>query len=191
MGDFGNNYGFRNRMTIYRIKKDAIPDAVDASVNADSIVFSYNNKPMPVTKKWVRSDYDCEAMIVYNDTLILFSKNWQGPKCNIYVIPAIPGTYEISPVQTIIPDGLITAAALSPDKTKLLLLGYKDYCPFVYLINKFNPHKITLKKAVHKYYSAKLGFQTEGITFVSPDEAYISCEKNKLKPSTLFRVRFW
>jgi hypothetical protein len=190
IGDFGNNYGLRNRMVIYRIDKNLIPDTGNCTIGADSIIFSYKNKPLPSTKKLIRSDYDCEAMIAYNDTLILFSKNWKGPICNIYFLPAQPGTYELSPVQTIIPDGLITAASLSYDKTKLLLLGYKDYCPFVYLINKFHPDKISLKKAVHKYFSARLGFQTEGISFVSQDEAYISCEYNKFRPGTLFKIKF-
>lgn len=190
VGDFGNNFGLRNKMVIYRIDKNAIPDTGNYSVDADSIIFSYRNKPLP-GKKLERSSYDCEAMVPFHDTLVLFSKNWKGTNCNIYILPAIPGTYELSPVQTIIPDGLITGASLSPDKTKVLLVGYKDYCPFVYLLNKFNLQKISLKKAVHRYYSAKLAFQTEGITFSSQNEAYISCELNKLRPNTLFKVHFW
>ena len=190
IGDFGNDYGLRNRLVIYRINKNLIPDTGNITIAADSIVFSYIDKPSPKTKKLVRSDFDCEAMVPYKNTIILFSKNRNAPDCNIYFVPAKPGTYELSPVQTIFPDGAITAASLSFDKTKLILLGSKDHCPFLYLIDKFDPNNISLKKSAYRYFSSRLGYQAEGIAFVSANEAYISCEHNRLRPNTLFKVRF-
>lgn len=189
VGDFGNNYGLRNRFTIYRVNKSSVPDTGNISIEADSIIFSYNNMPSP-GKRLKRSAYDCEAMICFNDTLVLFSKNWVKPFCNIYFLPAQPGEYKLSPVKRIYLEGLITGASISPDKSEILLIGYKDYCPFVYLLNKFSLDKLTLKRSVHKYYSAMLGFQTEGITFISPDVALISCELNRFRQNTLFKIKF-
>jgi hypothetical protein len=188
IGDIGNNYGLRNTMVIYRIDKQFVPDSGNITVIADSIVFHYKNMVPDQPGKHKFSDFDCEAMIALNDTLILFSKNWNSPRCNIYFLPAKPGEYEIVPQQTLAPDGLITAASLSPDKKKLLLLGYKDYCPFLYLINHFNLYNITLNKSVHRYFSARLGLQTEGITFFNDHSAFISCESNSLRANSLFKV---
>jgi hypothetical protein len=187
IGDFGNNLGTRKELTIYRIKKVSIPESGNASVNADSIVFSYNNMEKP-GKKPARSQYDCEAMVCCNDTLILFSKNWQRPLCRVYYIPAKPGRYHISPVTTLNIEGLVTGATLSSDKKKLLLIGYKDYSPFIYMIKPFNIKNIKIKRSAYRYYDTRLAQQTEGIAFTSSDEAYISSEMNPAHKNTLFKV---
>ena len=188
MCDFGNNYGLRNNLTIYKINKSDIPDSGNVSVNAEKIEFSYKNKPAP-SVKLKRSQYDMEAMICYHDTLVLFSKNWEKPYCNIYFIPAKAGIYEIEPIKTIYLNGLVTAASLSPNQKQLLLLGYHDYVPFVFLLNDFSLQNIQVNEAIYRRYDAKFCYQTEGIAFVKHDEAYISCERNILKPNSVFRIR--
>jgi hypothetical protein len=190
VGDFGNNYGFRKNLTIYKVWKKSIPTHGNANVTAEKIEFSYLNMPKP-GKLYKRSAYDMEAMISYHDTLVLFSKNWEEPYCNIYFIPSVPGKYQIAPAKTIHLDGLVTAASLSPDQTKVLLLGYRDYVPFVYILNDFSLQHISLNKPVFTYFTSYPGYQTEGITFMNDHEAMISCELNKYRLSSLFRIYFW
>ena len=59
IGDFGNNYGQRNLLTIYKIKKKSIPIKGNCTVKAEKIQFSYKDMPLAglVPK---RSAYDCE-----------------------------------------------------------------------------------------------------------------------------------
>jgi hypothetical protein len=189
IGDFGNNYGQRNLLTIYKIKKTSIPNTGNCKVKAEIIQFSYLNMPLAGAIPQ-RSAYDCEAMVCFNDTLVIFSKNWQKPICNVYCIPAKAGKYNISPSETIKLEGLVTSASLSPDGQNLVLLGYKNFVPFVLLIQNFSLNNISIRKSIFKLYDSQLGFQTEGIAFSSPTKAYISCEKHKYRPNSLFTINF-
>ena len=130
LADFGNNFNDREDLLILRFtsgfqsKKDPLV--------VDSILFKYEDQfffPPPASSL----NFDCEAMVVMNDTIFLFTKDRSNPyksQTLMYCIPALPGThiakYKAS-FNTLVPlflQGSITGAALSQDKTKLLLLGY-------------------------------------------------------------------
>ncbi len=83
--DFGNNFGHRNHCIIYRIEKSIIPDTGNAKVMSEKIAFTYGNLPKPETG-YTRSSFDCEAMISYNDTLVIFSKNWKVALFVIFIL---------------------------------------------------------------------------------------------------------
>jgi hypothetical protein len=190
IGDFGNNFGQRNLLSIYKIQKKSIPLTGNCSVIAEVIQFSYKDMPLSsiIPQK---SAFDCEAMVCFQDTLVLFSKNWEKPYCNVYCIPNKSGKYVISPKTSFFLEGLVTGASISPDGKALVLLGYKDYVPFVMLFKQFNINKITTKSSIFRVFDSELGYQTEGITFVSPSKAFISSETNKYRPNSLFTVNFW
>ena len=93
IGDFGNNGNTRRDLKIY---KSVNPEAVFANqLTVDTISFSYSNQSAfpPAANKL---NFDCEAMVWYQDSLYLFTKNRTNPYdgwCYMYVLPDKPGAY--------------------------------------------------------------------------------------------------
>ncbi|GIV34938.1 MAG: hypothetical protein KatS3mg031_2473 [Chitinophagales bacterium] len=129
IGDFGNGGNNRRDLRIYKI-----PDPATISgtiVQPEIIQFSYADQrrfpPLPSNQ-----NYDMEAMIYYKGNLYLFSKNRTEPfngYTKLYRLPARPGTHVAELLDSIylgpppMMQSWVTAAALSPDKTKLALLS--------------------------------------------------------------------
>jgi hypothetical protein len=119
IGDFGNNNNKRRDLRIYRYDP--------GSGNIDSIVFAYPDQkqfPPPHQQQW---NFDCEAFVWYGDSLHLFSKNrFVGNfYTKHYILPDKPGTYSaILRDSFLLPDRVVTGAALSPDQRILALTAY-------------------------------------------------------------------
>jgi len=176
IGDVGNNSGSRNNLTIYKIKKNKIGRKSNQSDKADVIKFSYQNqKDFSFTRR--STPFDCEAMIEFQDSLFLFSKNWTDHTTWMYKFPKKEGEYKITPVDTFNFNGLVTGADLNEDETILALLGYKDFKPMVWIFSEFpNTSFFKGKKQLLKLESL-FNAQTEGICFVGNDSLFISCER--------------
>ena len=184
--DVGNNYGRRDVMKIYKIDKDSIPSSGNATLAADIIRYSYagreeNNNPLK------RSPFDCEAAFAYGDSLYLFTKDWETLSTTLYTCSTMPGKYELEPRMTYPVDGLVTGADMSPDSSFLMLCGYKDYVPLVWLIRDFDPAGYSHGKILRFEYPALTNLQTEGITVLSPERVYISCERTEF-PAALYSM---
>ncbi|AOW10999.1 hypothetical protein [Flavobacterium gilvum] len=158
IGDLGNNvFGNRKDLHFLRIKKNSM-DMKNPVI--DTIAFSYENQTDFVPKKEVNTtDFDCEAFVVTNDSIYLFTKQWVSEKTNVYRLPKTPGTYIAQFKETLNVDGLITGATLLPQKKGIVLCGYSHYMqPFVYLLydyknNDFltgNKRKIKISLIFHQ-----------------------------------------
>jgi hypothetical protein len=92
IGDFGNNNNSRQNLRIYKLPN---PEENADTLQPDTISFSYENQTaFPPTSD--NLNFDCEAMVWYNDSLYLFSKNRTNPFTGwtyLYVLPAEPGNY--------------------------------------------------------------------------------------------------
>lgn len=185
IGDMGNNVGNRTNLCIYKIPKSAIPEHDDAAVMAEIIHFSYADQ-MSKKPAIYKHNFDCEAMLVYEDNLLLFSKNWNDLKSRVYQLPKTPGNYVVEPLNTLDVDGLITGADLSPDGKTIALCGYKDYEPFLFLIYDFVPDDIFAGNKRRIAINGKFGVQTEGITFFSSNRLLISAEKTAVAPARIY-----
>lgn len=186
IGDFGNNAGNRKNLLIYKIDKATIPDSIDASVSSEIIHYRYGDQEN-FDIRYGQHDFDCEAMIVFNDSLYLFTKNWANLSSRLYALPKIPGDYTIYPLDEYGVDGLVTGASIDYDNGIIVLCGYKNYNPFVLIINNFtrndffsgNKRRIDLKDLK--------GTQTEGIAYSGNYDFVISSEKTVVAPPRLFR----
>jgi hypothetical protein len=185
IGDFGNNRGRRTDLRIYRIAKSEIDDQPEINLLAEKIDFVY---PDQENFEFGLNDnpHDCEAFICMDDSLILFSKDWVTRKTNVYRLPAIPGRFEAELVDSFNVDGLVTGADISPDRQRLVLLGYKDYVPFIWYFDKIEKNNLfggnRKKFIIPQYFRA----QTEGILFYSNDTLLFSSEYSQL-PARLYR----
>lgn len=173
--DIGNNYGRREELTIYMVSKDSIPVAGNARVHPEIIHYRYGD----MEKKsgyFSRSPYDCEAAFAWQDSLYLFTKDWEHQQTDLYICPASPGTYTLLPAAKFAADGLVTGADIHPDSGLIMLVGYKDYVPFVWEIRGFDFSDYSMASARRIDFPEKYDLQTEGIAIAAEERIYISCE---------------
>ena len=128
IGDFGNNDNIRKWLTIYKIENPI--DIKGEETQAEIIKFTFP-KQLNFPPKSSEKNFDLEAFVFYKRNLYLFSKNRTEPfdgDTNLYKIGDHADNYQadfISNFNTCTTyEKLcwITSAALSPDRTKLVLL---------------------------------------------------------------------
>ena len=183
VGDFGNNGGYRKDLCIYKIDKEEVK-AQDDSVFAEKITFHYAEQDN-FKRRSLKHNFDCEAMTVYGDEILLFSKNWKNQKTRLYKIPKEAGDYELKAFQRCDVNGLITGASYNKKWNTLCLIGYRDYRPFMVIDYNFtgrleNSKRIGIKK---RRFS-----QTEGIFLDDDGIIYISSEKTKRFHQNIYRI---
>ncbi len=179
IGDFGNNFqGNRTDLHILRIEKKSF--LMNQPV-IDTISFSYSNQTDFTIQKPNTTDFDCEAFVVSQDSIYLYSKQWSQNKTNVYVFPKTPGKHIAQLKEKLTVDGLVTGATLTP-KNEIVLCGYtKTLHPFLYLISNLkdfnfsvaNKRKIKLALPLH---------QIEGISTFDGKLFYLTNESFVKKP---------
>ena len=91
IADIGNNNGNRIDLKIYKILKSDFKKST--SVSAEIISFSYEDQTN-FDSKPNGSNFDAESIVVYNNSILIFTKNWNDLKTNVYKTPLIKGDYE-------------------------------------------------------------------------------------------------
>ena len=179
IGDFGNNSrGNRTDLHILRIEKNSF--LLNQPV-IDSIFFSYSDQTDFTPKKSNTTNFDCEAFVVSQDSIYLFTKQWSQKKTSVYVLPKNTGNHIAQLKETLNVKGLITGATLTP-KNVIVLCGYsKKLKPFLYLLHDYknndfstgNQRKIKLALPFH---------QIEGIATFDGKQFYLTNESFVRKP---------
>jgi hypothetical protein len=191
VGDVGNNAGDRKDLRIYKLHKSQFPAQGNAVVSAEVISFSYSDQSSFVPANQ-QTNFDCEAILSFEDSLYLFSKNWLNEKTKVYRLPKTSGTYIAMLIDSFDVDGLITAADYHSDHHELVLLGYKNFKPFFWLLFDFKSSAFfSGNKRRIDFPITYLGSQTEAVLFCEKDDVYISTEKNALVTNKLLRVYTW
>ncbi len=178
LGDFGNNqFGNRTDLHILRIKKSSIQQN-DPQI--DTIWFQYSNQTNFSPHEANTTDFDCEAMIVTEDSIYLFKKEWTSLKSTVYRLPKHPGNYIADSLFTLDVNGLITGATYYEEKKLIVLCGYTTaLAPFLYLLydysdNRFlygNKRRINVNLPIHQVE----GIATNnGVTYFLTNEEFES-----------------
>lgn len=173
VGNFGNNFGNRKDLKIYKAR---ISDLLTQDeVEVEEIAFSY-----PDQESFFNGyghNHDCESVIAYRDSLYLFSKNWQDMRTKLYSLPKKPGSYVANMISSGDARGTLTAAALSEDQSRLFLLGYNPgdgFDPFVWTVTDWTGSDFLSGKMDRKNITNRR--QTEGIIMADESTLYISAE---------------
>lgn len=140
LGDFGNNAnGNRTNLRIYKIDKVSL---LNNTPIIDTIKFSYSNQTTFTATGVNNTDFDCEAFVVSNDSIFLFTKQWVSKKTSMYSLPKTSGTYTANLLNTLDVQGLITGGTLLQNKKMVTLCGYTNLLqPFFYLLYDFTNQK--------------------------------------------------
>lgn len=180
IGDFGNNAsGNRKDLHILRIEKKSLSRN---NQKIDTLSFSYSNQKNFKTTKANATNFDCEAFIVSDENIYLFTKQWKERKTSVYQIPKIPGKHIAQLKESYDVDGLVTSATFLPEKKLLVLAGYSRFLsPFMYLFYDYNgsdffsgnKRKIKIALPLH---------QMEGITTQDGLHYYLTNENFSRRP---------
>lgn len=160
IGDFGNNSGDRTDLTIYRIDKTDFESS--DTVSAEVIQFSYENQTDFTTSP--NSDWDAEALIAFDDQLVVFTKQWQTMGTVAYGFPKTPGVHSAQLLENYDVNGLITGATWQSDSQRLVLVGYSILLsPFLLQIEGVTSSNIFTEE-ISKLLLNSNFLQVEGIT---------------------------
>ena len=187
IGDFGNNAGNRKDLQILKIPKKLISDSRDITIRPEILKFSYPNQ-VDFHPFYMNHNFDCEAFFCFKDSLYLFSKNWQDHKTRVYKLPKDTGTFSALLYDSFDVDGLITGADISPDNQKVILIGYKNFKPFIWLLFDFKSDHFFSGNKRRISFPFRFGNQTEGICFTDDEHVFISSEKSKLYRNKIFQL---
>lgn len=120
IGDFGNNFGNRKNLRIYKV---ALENITSSATEATAEIISFN---YPDQSNFIKStnatDFDCEAMCFYDDEIHLFTKKWKTAGCTHYTLAVEEGYHVAKKESDITTDFLVSGCCLS--ENKLYLAGY-------------------------------------------------------------------
>lgn len=170
IGDFGNNLGNRIDLTIYKVSITDFFTTPNDSIIADSILFNYSDQT-DFTPSNFTTNYDCESIANYGDSLIIATKNWGNYQSCVYHIPKLPGNYTLSPQLTFNAQGLVCAAHYNPVSQTSWYCGYTFSDAFVIKIDSTSTlqrHELNMSGSI----------QVEGITELNNNSILISTENN-------------
>lgn len=203
IGDFGNNAnGVRQDLAIYKIPLINFSNEIATSIPSDEVEiihFSYPAQTEFSAENPNTTDFDCEAMLIFNEKIHLFTKEWGREHSVHYTLPINAGTYEAQQVAIYPIEGLITAADISPDGKSVFLLGYDDVVnssnpprgrTFAWVFTEFPGHNFFL--GTDTYYEFIGGFilngQLEGVVYQDNQRLLISAEKVSFFPARLYEL---
>jgi hypothetical protein len=167
IGDFGNNSNKRRDLKIYKTEK--INHNSD-SLKTQVISFIYPDQkelPPSVTNR----NFDCEAFVFSRASLYLFTKNSFAGNgfTKRYRLPAKAGNYKAELLDSFYLNNSVTAADISPDGKRLVLLSHFRGNDF------FSGNLLKIKIPLN---------QAEAITFADDNTIYYAAEG-----SFLYKIR--
>jgi len=190
-GDVGNNRGNRHDLRILRISKESI---LNQTFVIDTIAFSYEDQT-DFTPQPQATDFDCEAFVVTDDSIYLFTKQWVSTQTTIYSLPKTPGTHIAHRCETYNVKGLITGATYIPEYQLIALCGY-DYNrkvkvaslrPFIVLLYDYQGNRFFSGNKRRLNFKSTVKSQVEAIATHNGWDYYITNERFK---TTVMGINF-
>ena len=185
IGDIGNNSGSRTDLKIYRLLISDFFGNTNDTVLADTIQFNYSDQ-IDFTPGENSTNYDAEALISFDDSLYIFTKNWNDFKTNVYALPKMPGTYPVSKVDSIDSQGLVTGGCYNAISGSVLLCGYDVTSSFILELSQFTGTKFS--SGIILKTNLQVLAQIEAVTSRSGSVFYMSSEESIFSKSILYRL---
>ena len=180
IGDFGNNSnGNRQDLKIYKVLKSDYLN--NTNITSEIINFTYEDQA-DFSSQPNNTDFDAEAISVYNNQLVIFTKNWKDNTVNAYTIPKTVGNHSAKKVSSYNSNGLITGSTYNRDDDSFVLSGYTNPTGLPFLIhiqlsgilNDDIFSGVIERTDINSSINAS---QIEGITLISNKRYFLSREK--------------
>lgn len=189
VADIGNNQGARKNLKIYRFPLTALQSSLDTiQVDVETISFSYADQTDFTPRE--KHDFDCEALLFFQDQLFLFTKNWLDNRSNVYTLSPTPGTQQAQRVDSFDARGLVTGADISPSGKEIVLVGYtRSLGVFLWVMNDFGGSRFLSgnRKLIKLGDFSGLG-QIEAVGYTDDQHLFFSSEKIPLLPARLYHL---
>lgn len=185
IGDFGNNAtGNRRDLHILKVEKESL---LKRKPLIENINFSFEDQKDFETNKPNKTSFDCEAFVVVQDSIFLFTKQWKNKQTTIYKLPKQSGEFIAEKKASYKIKGLVTGASYFSSKKILVLCGYtRNGKPFVELFYDFKGNDFF--SGTHKKIKIKYRFlQIEAITTKDGKNYYLTNEELKFGPIHKFQ----
>lgn len=172
IGDFGNNDGSRTNLKVYKVSRSDMASSND--VDAEKIQYVYSDQTS-FEPNYHNTNFDCEALISFQDKLYLFSKNWVDSQTKVYELSKEPGEHIAEYLATFDVSCLITGAEMISSLNTLLLTGYNESGgTYTWLFSDFTGADFFDGSNTKLIWTALT--QVEGICYAGNNEAYASSE---------------
>ena len=172
IADMGNNFDTRKNLSIIKI-----PILKSSNENVEVINFSY-----PEQKKFKRiyrrSEYDAEALISFEDKLLIFTKNKRKKITEIYSLPKNAGNYQAKKIGSLNTDSIVTGGDYDKATNTLALtstIKFDEY--YVLIITDFSLNNKNQKIDMYEIPIGKT--QVEAIKIIDPTTFWITSEDEK------------
>ncbi len=186
IGDVGNNAGNRRDIAIYRLPLTTLRQAVVNDVKTFHVnYYAYTPKLFPYAH-----DFDAEALLVSDKSILVVTKNWRSGGATLYRLPKRPGRHEARPFGRLHFSGMVTAASWEDNVVSFLsyqpgLFGFR-----VSLRQWMWPGGETMwASSVFHTEVLPVTCQAEGLTHTR-DKLWVTCEGNAAHPAQLFVGRY-
>ncbi|ANW95958.1 hypothetical protein AXE80_06545 [Wenyingzhuangia fucanilytica] len=178
VGDTGNNDGNRTDLVIYKISKRDFYRK--NTVNAERILYSYEDQFI-FEKQRHSTNFDCEAITIYHNQLLLFTKNWGDYHTKVYKIPTRPGRYEAIKIHSLDIGCMLTSIAYNPENNQFVGTAYdREYQSYIIRVKNFYLRE---EKIIKTNLTPALNYanQFEAIAWKNKNQIYITREYLKQK----------
>ena len=172
IADMGNNFDTRKNLSIIKI-----PIQKSSNENVEVINFSY-----PEQKKFKRiyrrSEYDAEALISFENKLLIFTKNKRKKITEIYSLPKNAGNYQAKKIGSLNTDSIVTGGDYDKATNTLALtstIKFDEY--YVLIITDFSLNNKNQKIDMYEIPIGKT--QVEAIKIIDPTTFWITSEDEK------------
>ncbi len=181
IGDFGNNKGNRKDLKIYLIDFEF--------KLIDSIYFNYNNQSKFKKKK--KNKFDAEALVSFDDSLLIFSKNRKNLTTEVYPLSKNPGFHSVQPKYSFDVDALVTGGDYNSKLDLLALVGYSYSIKKQYLFLFENFRYKTDKDSIYtKYIIPIKNAQIEAIKIINRKSFWLTSENEGGGYPKLIKLKF-
>ena len=187
VGDIGNNDETRRNLTFYKVLKNDVLASSDSlsTANAVKIPFRYADQtafPPPPAQLY----FDAEAFLAWSDSLLIFTKDFDSNPyigtTHIYGVrnqtalaeQAVPRLDAFATDGSWKYNGAITAAAISPDRSKVVLMSYQK----LWIFTNFKGKEFWKGKRTVLTFGLDDFAQREAVAFSDNCRIYITSEKN-------------
>lgn len=195
VSDMGNNAGKRQDLAIYKSEKSDILNG-DGVSNAIKLKITYPDRT-DFKPQAYKHNFDCEAILVIEDSLYIFSKNHLDKHCRFYTAGKNLPSQVLNLKDRFDTKGMVTGAAFNQKDNVLALLGYNldpkvgNFGPFVWLFWDYPNHDFFSGKS--RRINMPVIAQSEGIAYWKEGKFLISTEKSRAMRGKLmvFDAKKW